>query len=170
MKPTIKNAVIAMCISSVLLLPMVSKAGSSTANLNISATVNNNCTISATAAVAFGAYDPVVTNASTPLDASGTLSVACTKGANTTIGLGLGTNAAGSVRKMSDGSGNTLTYELYQDASYATVWGNSGADLYTPAAAPNKNARSFTVYGRVAAGQDVPAGSYADVVVATVNF
>ena len=144
-------------------------AASQTANLAVSASVSNNCTIS-TAAVAFGAYDPVVANASTNLDGTGTVTVACTKGTSATVGLGLGSNASGSVRRLADGSSNYLTYELYKDSSYSAMWGNSGTDLLSPVAAPSKAARAFTVYGRVASNQDVPAGSYSDTVVATVNF
>jgi len=144
-------------------------AATATANLGVTATVTNNCTIS-TAALAFGSYDPVVANASTNLDGSGTVSVACTKGTSATVGLGLGSNASGSVRRMTDGSGNFLTYELYQDSGHVTVWGNSGAGLLSPAAAPSKATRAFTVYGQVASNQDVTAGSYSDTVVATVNF
>jgi spore coat protein U-like protein len=143
-------------------------AATATANLGVSATVTNNCTIS-TAALAFGSYDPVVAHASTNLDGTGTVTVACTKGASSTIGLGLGSNAAGSVRRMTDGSSNYLTYELYSDASRTTVW-NTAAGLYNPGVAPSKVARNFTVYGRVVSNQDVPAGSYNDTVVATVNF
>jgi spore coat protein U-like protein len=36
--------------------------------------------------------------------------------------------------------------------------------------APSRAARTFTVFGRVAAGQDVAAASYNDTVVATINF
>jgi spore coat protein U-like protein len=144
-------------------------AATATANLGVSATVTNNCTIS-TAALAFGSYDPVVANASANLDGTGTVVVACTKGSTATIGLGLGSNASGSVRRMSDGSSNFLTYELYQDSGRSTIWGNSGAGLLSPVAAPSKAARNFTVYGRVTSNQDVPAGSYNDTVVATVNF
>lgn len=143
-------------------------AATATANLGVSATVTNNCTIS-TAAVAFGSYDPVVAHASTNLDGTGTVTVACTKGATSTVGLGLGANASGSIRRMSDGGTNYITYELYSDASRTTVW-NTGAGLYNPGAAPSKVARNFTVYGRVPSNQDVPAGSYNDTVVATVNF
>jgi spore coat protein U-like protein len=143
-------------------------AATATANLGVSATVVNNCTISTTA-LAFGSYDPVVAHASTDLDGTGTVTVACTKGATSTIGLGLGSNASGSTRRMTDGS-NYLTYELYQDAGRTTVWGDAGAGLYSPGAAPSKAARNFTVYGRVASNQDIPAGSYNDTVVATVNF
>jgi spore coat protein U-like protein len=144
-------------------------AATATANLSVSATVTNNCTIS-TAAVAFGSYDPVVAHASVDLDGTGTVVVACTKGAVATVGLGLGSNASGSTRRMTDGASEFLTYELYQDAGRTTVWGNAGAGLYSPGAAPSKTARNFTVYGRVAANQDVVAGNYSDTVVATVNF
>jgi spore coat protein U-like protein len=144
-------------------------AATATANLGVSATVTNNCTIS-TAALAFGSYDPVVAHASTNLDGTGTVIVACTKGATATIGLGLGSNASGSIRRMKDSGTNYITYELYQDSGRSTVWGTAGGALLSPGAAPSKTARNFTVYGRVASNQDVPAGSYNDTVVATVNF
>ena len=144
-------------------------AATATANLGVSATVTINCTIS-TAALAFGSYDPVVAHASTNLDGAGTVTVACTKGAPSTIGLGLGSNASGSTRRMTDGSSNYLTYELYSDAGRTTVWTDSGAGLYSPGVAPSKAARNFTVFGRVTSNQDVTAGSYSDTVVATVNF
>lgn len=143
------------------------QAATATANLSVSSTVTNNCTVS-TAALSFGAYDPVVANAATALDGTGTVTVACTKGATTTIDLGLGNNASGSTRRMRDGA-NFLTYEIYQDAARTTVWG-TGADTFTPAAAPSKAARNFTAYGRVPANQDVAAGNYTDTVLATVNF
>ena len=145
------------------------QAASASTSLSVSASVANNCTISS-AALAFGAYDPVVANASSNLDGTGTVTVACTKGAASTIGLNLGNNASGSTRRLTDGASNYLTYEMYQDSGRTTVWGNSGAALMTPATAPSKTARNFTVYGRVTSNQDIPAGSYADTVTATVNF
>lgn len=99
----------------------------------------------------------------------GSLTVACTKGAVTTIGLNLGANASGSTRRMT-GAGDYLTYELYKDSARTLVWGNSGGDLLDTGTAPSKAPRTFTVYGRVPAGQDVPAGAYVDTVTATVNF
>jgi len=144
-------------------------AASATANLAVSTAVASNCTVT-TAPVAFGSYDPVVANASAGLDATGALTVACTKGAAPSIALALGGNASGSSRRLSDGAGNYLTYELYQEAARSTVWGTTGGAVLTAAAAPSKAARNFTVYGRVAGNQDVPSGNYADTVVATVNF
>jgi spore coat protein U-like protein len=143
-------------------------AATATANLTITATVTNNCTIT-TAPVAFGSYDPVVANAATNLDSTGTVTVACTKGATATVGLSLGSNATGATRRLNDGV-SFLTYELYQDAARTTVWGDAGAGLFSTGAAPSKAPRDFTVYGQIIAAQDVPAGSYSDTVVATVNF
>lgn len=145
-----------------------SSAATATANLGISATVTSNCTIS-TVALAFGNYDPVGANLATDLDSNGTVTVACTKGSTATIGLGLGGNPSGNVRRMTDGA-DFLTYELYQDSNHTTVWANAGAGLLSPAAAPSKAPRDFTVYGRVQANQDVAAGNYSDTVLATVNF
>jgi len=144
-------------------------AATATANLGATATVINNCTIS-TAVLAFGNYDPVNVNAAAPLDGTGTVTIACTKGSTVTIGLGLGSNASGATRRLTDGSGNFLTYEVYQEAAHTTIWGNAGAALLSPAAAPSKAARNFTAYGRVPSNQDITAGIYTDTIVATVNF
>lgn len=144
-------------------------AGSATANLSVTAAVGANCTIS-TAAVAFPAYDPVVANASANDDGTGSVIITCTRGTTATIGLGTGLNVSAGQMRMKDATTDYLNYALYQDAGRATVWGNSGAGLLSPVAAPDKNPRTFTVYGRIPSGQDVPAGSYTDTVVATVNF
>jgi spore coat protein U-like protein len=143
-------------------------AQTATANLGVSATVAKNCSITTTA-VAFGAYDPVVANAVAPRDGTGSVVVTCTKGAGTRIDLGLGANAAGTVRRMT-GGGDFLTYELYTTTARTTVWGSGAVAGLTIPVAPSRAARTFTVYGRVPGGQDVTAASYADTVVATINF
>jgi spore coat protein U-like protein len=140
-----------------------------TASLTVNATVSKNCTIT-TAPVNFGAYDPVTTNATAPLDAIGTITVTCTKGAEAKVGLGAGSNAQGATRRMAQGAAAYLTYELYKDANRASVWGNTTDTGLDVPAAPNRNPRNFTVYGRVAQAQDATVGSYTDTVVATVNF
>ena len=149
-------------------------AATSTANLAVSATVTANCSISATSALAFGAYDPVVANASTDLDGTGTISVTCTSGAPATITLGEGANAntgstaAAPLRRMTDGSSNYISYSLYSDSGRTVIWGNDATvDVATTGTGA---AEAHTVYGRIASGQNVPAGSYNDTVVATVTF
>ncbi len=138
-------------------------------SLTVNATVVKNCTIT-TAPVAFGNYDSVAANATAPLDGIGTVTVACTKGAPAKVGLGTGGNAQGTTRRMVAGAAEYLTYELYKDTGRATVWGDTADTALDLPAAPNRNPRNFSIYGRVAAAQDATVGSYVDTVVATVNF
>lgn len=147
-------------------------AATVTANLSVTASVSASCSVSTTP-LAFGAYDPVGANAATPLDATGGVVVTCTNGASTTVTLGQGSNAntgstdAAPLRRMASG-GNYLSYMLYQNAGHTTVWGNTaGTGL---AHTGTGTATTVTVYGRIAAGQNVASGSYADTVVATVTF
>lgn len=162
-----------LALASIVALAGSVGAETATDNLEISATVSANCTIDA-GSVDFGAYDPVSANASSPLDATGTISVTCTSGAAATITLGQGDNAdsgssdAAPLRRMSDGASDFLSYALFSDSGYTTTWGNDASvdvDVTGTGSAEN-----LTVYGRVAAGQNVPAGTFTDTVVATVTF
>jgi len=144
-------------------------AQSASATLQVSANVSRNCTITTTP-LAFGAYDPVVANVTNPLDGIGSVVIACTQGTTSTIGLSVGANAQGAVRRLSDGASAFMTYEMYQDSTRTVLWGDSGAERLDAGTAPSRDPRTFTVYGRVAQGQDVPVGVYTDSVVATVNF
>lgn len=145
-----------------------------TTTLGVSASVANNCTISASG-VNFGSYDPL---AATDTDSTGSVTITCTKGTTASVTLDTGANASGVTRRMTDGSGGYLTYELYHPANttpgagadYTTVWGTAGPNVFSPAAAPSKAARTFTVSGRISAGQDVASGTYNDTVQAVVNF
>jgi spore coat protein U-like protein len=170
MRHTIRTATVLGLVGGLTLAAgSLVNAANATATLTTNASVGNNCTIT-TSPVAFGAYDPVVANASANLDGSGTLTVACTKGATSTIGLDLGGNASGGARRLSNGSGAFLTYEFYQDSGRQTLWGNAGGALVSLSAAPSKDGRALTVYGRIPSNQDVPSGTYSDTATATVNF
>lgn len=141
-----------------------------TTTFNVTANINTKCTIAA-ADLAFGPYDPLVTNLTVPLDVSSTVTVACTKGTAATVGLDAGQNsgsAVGTTRAMA-GGGAFLSYEIYKDAAHTTVWGNSGAGLVAYTAA-SKAPATLTDYGRIPAGQDQPVASYADKVTASINF
>ncbi len=156
-----------------VLVSAEASAATATANLSVSATVAATCSISTTA-LAFGAYDPVGANASSPLDGTGTVVVTCTSGAPAAVTLGQGANAnTGStdalpLRRMKDASGAFLSYALYQDNGHTTIWGNT--TLTSVAQTGSGTTSSINVYGRVAAGQNVGTGSYTDTVVATVTF
>jgi len=139
------------------------------ASLTVTATVSKNCTIS-TAPVNFGAYDPVAGNATAPLDGIGTITVTCTKGASAHVSLNEGSNSQGGTRRMRQSGTAYLSYQIYKDTGRTDVWGDDFGNNLDIGAAPNRNPRTFTAYGRVPAGQDATVGNYSDTVVATVNF
>lgn len=150
-------------------------AGSAFVDFTVSASVSANCTISATNLV-FGTYDPVAANASTAKTGTGTVTVACTKGATgLTIGMSDGGNFSGT-RRMAGGSpAGFLTYDLYQPTGGppgtcpgSTLW-TSAAPL-SLADAPSKADRIYNVCGTIPANQDVAVGAYSDTVRATINF
>jgi spore coat protein U-like protein len=149
-------------------------AATATANATMSATVTANCTITA-AALNFGSYDPVVAHATTALDVNGTVTVACTKGAATTIGINQGLNAfTGStavtpLRQMANGA-NRLRYDLYRTSAGTGVWGDIATANVASYTSTSKTASILTVFGRIPAGQDVNTGSYSDTIVATISF
>jgi spore coat protein U-like protein len=147
-------------------------AGTASDNLDVSASIAANCTINADGGLAFGAYDPIVTNKSADLEGDGTISVVCTNGSAVTIELDGGQNEDGAApaapaRRMLDGA-NYLSYTLYSDAGRTALWATGAAvdvdDTGTGVAS------NHTVYGSVAADQNVPVGNYADTVSATVTF
>lgn len=145
----------------------VARAAAKSADLTVSASIAKNCTIS-TIAVGFPTYDPVVTHASAADDStSGSITVACTKGATVTIGLGQGANYS-SGNRMANGTDAFLNYALFRDSARGQAWG-IGADAMS-VTATSKAAATYPVYGRIPGGQDQPEGTYTDTVVATVNF
>ncbi len=145
-------------------------AATNTGNVNVTATVANNCTITA-GAVNFGAYDPIGANLTADLDQTGTMTVLCTKGATPTgVLLGASANTGGTygTRTMASGT-ERLGYELFTNSARSTVWTPTTAVPVTGTFGVN-NPKTLTIYGRVGHGQDVAAGSYADTVIATINF
>lgn len=142
-------------------------ATDATSDLAVGASVANACSITTTP-IDFGAYDPVLKN---QIDATGAVNVTCTLGATTSVKLGQGANpGAGStdavpVRQMMSGA-NILPYHLSTGADQTVVWENTTGVSHTGTG----NLTTLTVYGRIAANENVPAGTYADTVVATVTF
>jgi len=153
--------------------PAAALAGSATGSLTVNASVAQNCLINSPT-LAFGSYDPIVTNLSTALTGSATATFTCTEGATAvyvTANAGAnGTHAVGTTRAMA-GGGSYLSYELYTDAGYTTVWNttNSGGHTFAPTFASSQTANA-TIYGSIPAGQNIPVASYTDSVTMTVNF
>jgi len=143
-------------------------AGTAASNLSVSATVINNCTIT-TSPADFGGYA-----SDSDVNATGTIDAFCSASSSATITLGQGANPASistdasPSRRLSNGSGGFLNYNLYQDSSATLIWGNTngtGVVINDTGTGVTK-----TVYGKIPLGQNVPAGSYTDTVVATITF
>jgi len=139
-------------------------ASTSSATMGVSATVNASCSINTTP-LAFGTY------AASQVRQTTTISVTCTNTTPYNVGLDAGTTSGATVsnRMMSDGSGHTLNYALYQDSGYSTNWGNT-VGTSTETGTGNGTAQSLTVYGQIAASQTPVPGSYSDLITATVTY
>jgi spore coat protein U-like protein len=166
-----------LTVSCTLLLflaaPSLCVAADTTNNVAISATVLTSCRVNS-GALNFNTYDPVSLHASTPLQRSGIFRVTCTNGSSALAKLSQGNNpASGSsdaspIRRMEGDPGIYLSYELYQDASYSTAWGNTNASGKSLTGSGTQN--NIPVYGRIAQGQPIPQGTYSDTIFITVSF
>ena len=125
------------------------------------------CTLDATPVVTFPPYD--VANA-TPTSAAPLILFSCGNNANLDISIGASA-VSGSItdRQMKHATRtDRLSYNLYKDSGYATVWGTSAAGTSLKVASP-KNKNSQALYARIPAGQDVSVGNYSDSVTVTLT-
>ena len=132
MKSSLNNVALGSLLASACALfaafGVNASAATSTSNLAVTATVAANCTISA-GSVAFGAYDPIVVNATNAKTATGTVTTTCTNGSAAYITLSQGLNpATGStdaapVRQMLSGSNALAAWvnELSEGSSAAII-------------------------------------------------
>lgn len=128
------------------------------------------CSITSVSPVVFGAYDVFDPD---PVDSTGAITIECSDvGVADTVRLELdGGAASGFAPRTLIGGAVGLAYNLYLDAGRSAVWGDGtgGSAPYGPLR-PDEGTTTIPVYGRVPAGQDVPAGAYADTVTVTLQF
>ncbi|MFA6051999.1 MAG: spore coat U domain-containing protein [Methylobacter sp.] len=144
------------------------QAATTTTTFQVTATVNSACTVSATN-LTFGVYDP----SAAAHDDTSTVTVTCTKATAYDIGLdaGLAAGATVTTRQMQHATlTDLLNYSLYSDAGRTTNWGNTVSTDTVHVASATGAAENHTVYGRIATGQYVTAGSYADTITVTVTY
>jgi spore coat protein U-like protein len=113
--------------------------------------------------VSFGSYDPLSFE---PLDGVGNIAVRCDADTSFTISLSSGSGSY-AARQMTSGA-HALEYNLFTDPSRLTVWGDGSAGSATLTA--SASSAEEAVYGRIAARQNVPTGTYTDVVVVTITY
>jgi spore coat protein U-like protein len=113
--------------------------------------------------VVFGTYN---TLSASSLDGAGSVSVTCdvTSSFQVALSKGQGSFAA---RQLQSGA-NVLYYNLYTDALRSLIWGDGTAG--TTLVSGSGTAATYTVYGRIPGGQNIPAGSYGDSITVTLDF
>lgn len=141
--------------------PAMAATATATANLNVSLTLVNHCKVTGDT-IAFGSVTGLLDDNANGLDASGTISVKCTKGATYSIGLdaGKGNGATTSARKMTKGTPSATAPTI----GYTLALGSySGVGATGPAEEINVDANVYS--------QDTPeAGAYNDTVTVTVTY
>jgi spore coat protein U-like protein len=136
--------------------------------IHVGLTVVDECTID-TSDIAFGSTGIVQTHIETTAD----ITIECTKRTPYSIALDAGDNAtAGDVatRKMKNGDDDLINYQLYTDGGFSHVWGKTvGTDTVDSASAAGTD-EVKTIHARVPAHQNVPIGTYADTITATIWY
>lgn len=142
------------------------------------ARADTTCTTTTPVTAAFGNISnasgaPTVTTTSFNITCSTTaLSLLATASVRACIGIGTGTTgvAISPLRRMTNASGDPMSYQLFTSAAYSTIWGLTpgttpaplGVDLNysVPLLTGGSGAVTVTIYGRIPAGQTLSAGSY----------
>jgi spore coat protein U-like protein len=129
--------------------------------------------ISVTAStVAFGTYDPLLSSARL---ANGNVRIACGLGVDVlpsfVVRLSRGQSASYAPRYLKSGI-TSLAYNLYTTAALATVWGDgsAGTSVRSISGTLLVGSINLPVYGAIAPGQLVRAGTYTDTITVTVEY
>ena len=102
------------------------------------------------------------------IDQTTSIGLVCTGRTPWQIGLNNGLHASGNVRRMANGSGQFVSYELYRDGGRSQRWGNT-LNNDTLSGTGSGASQSLTVYGRVAP-QTATVGSYSDTITVLVTY
>jgi spore coat protein U-like protein len=137
---------------------------SASASFTVTAIVQAECTISATA-LSFGTYSGSL------ISAASALTVSCTNTTPFNIGLNAGTATGATVttRKMTGPSSAHLSYALFRNSTHTLNWGNTvGTD--TLGSTGTGTAQVISVFGQLAASQPLSPGVYSDTIIATITY
>ncbi len=162
MSATVAAAVLALALISA---PQSASALTATANIAVSTTVTNSCTINA-GTLAFPAYTGAA------IQATGTFTVNCTDNGDYTIGLGvgLGTGASFTTSRYMMFGTYKLGYNIYTTAGDATVWGDGSGTTGTITGVGTGTSQTINVYGAIPASETAITGTYNDTVIATITY
>nr|WP_240775683.1 spore coat U domain-containing protein [Nissabacter sp. SGAir0207] len=156
---------------------------SRTQAFTVNATLVNGCVlgsgtsdVSTFGTLSFGSRSSLDTAADVASNqGTGSVVLRCTPGTSVTLALGNGNNVTGSIasgRLLRNAStGETLLYQIYQDAGRTTVWGNGSNGGTVQAFSATGAVQEYKLYARLFASSTLPtAGNYSDSVLVTVTY
>lgn len=161
-----KHVIAPITAGILLALAGTAHAVTKQSTFQVSATVTENCVISA-APMNLGDF-----NGTNNLTASSAITVRCTSGTDFDVGLNAGLTGTFANRVLTSPGGTELVYNLFTDEDRTIVWndstnrvGGDGAGMGTPV--------TLDVYGQLLASQnagEIDAGIYTDTITATVEY
>ncbi|WP_424770005.1 Csu type fimbrial protein [Pontixanthobacter sp.] len=141
-------------------------AQSESASMPVSGQVVNRCGVRATP-MDFGTINPRRTG---PIDATATVTVRCTVFQYVQIRMDNGQNAIGNQRRMVNGSGEFIEYNVYLNAARTFRWGPAPGGYMLAGNTAGISDIGLTAYGRIDALPAGVNGAYSDVVTVSVIF
>ena len=137
------------------------------ANLGVSITITDECSVGTIVPVAFGSTGALSAN----IDATGSVDVTCTVDTDYEIALDAGDGATATVseRQMTGPDDATIIYSLYSDDQFEVVWGDTLEDN-TVTSSGTGTAQTHTIYGRVPPQTTPAPGAYSDTVSVVVHY
>jgi len=174
-----KFSVSLVCVTSMLFSASSLAAGQVQGDLGVQLVISDGCEISggvttptgnSFGTLDFGTHGGSIINTLRAQSAanSGGLEINCTNALPYTIAIDDGTNAdsLSTQRRLTDGSGNYINYNLYQDSTYSALWASATPRSFVGTGGDT----SLIFYGAIPGGQSAAAGSYTDTVTVTVAW
>lgn len=145
-------------------VPVAVQAQTATKPFSVRANVTAICVIT-TNDLDFGDYQfTAEATASTPLQ------LQCTPGAGATVSFSPGMSGDAGDRHMVGPASAELTYALYRDSGHSDIIDGTPPAFELVGAENDGTVETWTIYGRVPAGQSAPEGAYVDTITVTVDY
>lgn len=142
-------------------------AQTATGDLSVQITITGGCVLDTVTNINFGTHSIL----NDKIEGSGSISVLCTTGEPyfITLGAGIAPGATVNDRRMTSQSGDTIQYQLYQDAPRTKIWGVT-QNVNAVAGTGTGSAETIPIYGLVPSQTTPRAGVYTDTVTVTLNY
>ncbi len=175
--------IVVTAVFTVMSFTGMSYAASALGSMTVSATVTASCSVVSTTVLNITGYTGA------PKDSTSSIEVNCTDGTPYNIAMNAGSNYTsvltqtgideygdpvmellpGCQRQATNGT-NYLQYNLYQNDTHTSVWGDGGLCGQAKSGTGDGNPQLHTVYGRVPSQAVPPSGNYSDTLTVTVNY